>query len=764
MKFAMQDPRLTKMLPDSRVIAYFFHLRGKNIAQKSFKGMLTEILFRLIQDEPRLFNRVISFYRSLVHAQRTGTPDWDNDSLENAILKALRPSERHVLPNYAFFIDALDENVESSEIRNILAFVKRLEKLGSTYRMIKICLASRPWPIFQKEFASNPRIAIHEFTAKDIESYAASHILEATPAGEVDTRFQQSLYQLSRKVSSKAHGVFVWVRLVVDELCRKIGDGTTAAMLEDVLSKLPEELHELYEYTMRRIPTDYALEALVASRILSASLTPLNLKCLYCATHACISGTFDQTPGSYRQAWLKSRTGGLIEEVGVEDSLTSEEDRPVQFIHQTAEEFVHKGIPGLSLKRHQEWVGQDGSVMIFRSVAVQHPPFASLEPLARQFFHHVRRIDFALDQREPDLSPASPREHLMGFLTYLKPAYIMNAVFASTFDASKVYTESEPWELSQNRRVDKSNEFESYFALEEADPYWALLHKVSDAGNSVFEVLGFPDLHWVSKILLVLQGVHNADWGVWGNGPRDWVLLSAAAVGDRCPAALKTDRALQVQRILSRLGNTHAQGRLQNRLQFRIEDLLACLLTAERAKMDERSQFRIFDLLLDKFAAFLDEEPKMTLQYNNNTWHPWGDKTIIAASGCEYQGPKEDFPVIEITIADFCARFKNRQWLDVVHKYFPPDYDRVWWYSMAAALATGSGEARARCRSRLKEDLTGDYAQSSGFIHNLTLFSSTAPVLGGLVLGSLGFPQLFKAVYPDRTLPRSSRLVEDLLL
>lgn len=115
--------------------------------------------------------------------------------------------------------------------------------------------------------------------------------------------------------------------------------------------------------------------------------------------------------------------------------------------------------------------------------------------------------------------------------------------------------------------------------------------------------------------------------------------------------------------------------------------------------------------------------------------------------------------MIDITIADFCARFKNRQWLELVHKYFPPDYNRVWWYCLPAALATGSGEARARCRSRLNEDLTEDYAQSSAIIHKLSLFSSTAPVLGGLALGSLGFPQLFKAVYRDRTLPRSSRSI-----
>lgn len=587
--------------------------------------MLTEILFQLVQDEPRLFtHRVRSFYRSLVHTHRTGTPDWDTDSLENAILGVLRPIESHVLPSYAFFIDALDENVEESETRNILAFIKRLEELGYTYRNLKICLASRPWPIFQKEFASNPRIAIHEFTARNIESYAASHILEAMPAGEVDAGFQQSLYQLSRKVSSKAHGVFVWVRLVVDELCRKIGDGTTAAMLEDVLSNLPEELHELYEFTMRRIHTDYALETLVASRILSASLTPLNLECLYCATHTCISGTFDETPGSYRQAWLKSRTGGLIEEVGFEDSLTSEGDRPVQFIHQTVEEFVRQGLPGLSLERHQEWVDQDGSVMIFRSVAVQHPPSASLDPLAKQFFHHVRRIDVALDQRIRLPSSRVFREHIP---MLLKSDYRdANAVFASLFDTSKIHNTLPELQPSIYISAGRSNEFGPYFSTrQEVGLFSALLEKVADADATRSSLTS--SLHWISRILCVLQGVHNADWGVWTGNSRDWVLLSVAASGDRCPAASNTSRALQVQRILALLEHVHERYRapsrlgdsLQDDMHSRIGHLLACLLTVERTKMDERSQFRIFDLLLSKFAASLKEEPRITLQYNENT-------------------------------------------------------------------------------------------------------------------------------------------------
>jgi hypothetical protein len=103
MKFAMQDSRLAKILPNTNIIAYFFHLHGKHVAQKSFKDMLTEILYQLLEDKPRLFSSVGALCRSLVQTQRTGTPDWDTNSLQSAVFSALLPPSADTVTPKIFF-------------------------------------------------------------------------------------------------------------------------------------------------------------------------------------------------------------------------------------------------------------------------------------------------------------------------------------------------------------------------------------------------------------------------------------------------------------------------------------------------------------------------------------------------------------------------------------------------------------------------------------------------------------------------------------
>ncbi|KAB5547154.1 hypothetical protein GE09DRAFT_1288834 [Coniochaeta sp. 2T2.1] len=446
MRFAMQDPRLATALPDSKSVPYFFHLRGKSLAQKSFKGMFVELLFQLLADKPRLFldSRIGTLYRRLLRSHRMRKLEWDVDTLEEAILSALSPpaSQLSRTPiRYIFFIDALDENANRAEHKMMLSFIRHLAIIADNLPhypddMIKVCLASRPWPVFQNEFGHNPRIpsfAIHEFTSGDIQSYTNQHLLESARRTSSLANYQRSMGDLAVEVCKKAHGVFVWVRLVVEELCRNLQDGSTMAMLEDVLSRLPEELQDLYEYTMTRIPAEYDLETLIACQILMSSLTPLTLEALHCATLVVMSGYYQATDADTRAAWLTSRTGGLIEEVEVTGrgstatDATVDGDHIVQLIHQTAEEFVRKGIPGLSTLSSQDFVEDEGSIFIFRAIAAQHPPFSPLRNLARQFLHHLRTIDEILDGEE--YPGHLPRLTLGGIM----PKRYANSMFADLY-------------------------------------------------------------------------------------------------------------------------------------------------------------------------------------------------------------------------------------------------------------------------------------------------------------------------------------------
>jgi hypothetical protein len=349
--------------------------------------------------------------------------------------------------------------------------------------------------------------------------------------------------QLAEEVSRKAHGVFVWVRLVVEELSRNVQDGTAVTMLENVLSGLPDELGELYEYTMKRIPASYALETVVACHILLSTLRPLTLEALHCATLVAISGSYDITQPATQAAWLKSRTGGLIEEIETADDTMSESStdsrRPVQLIHQTAAESVRKGIPGLSLADTTDtraWVEEEGSVFIFRAIAAKHPPFPPLQHLAQDFFDHVRNVDLILDGDEE-----YPRKRLSPFVplrpSIAEPAPSNNdSLFFSLYSDIEVPILVSPQYLLDQLKGHNLDEL--------------LLSYMTPANAKRFRSIHNHEVKNDGWGALVLLGVRNVNWPFGRSRERDWTLLSLAALGPRLHFVNDIHRLAMVQNML----------------------------------------------------------------------------------------------------------------------------------------------------------------------------------------------------------------------
>jgi hypothetical protein len=166
-------------------------------------------------------------------------------------------------------------------------------------------------------------------------------------------------------VTTKAHGVFIWVRIVVDELVKGIRDGTAISLLEENVSKMPEELGDLYQHTLQRIDADYAQEAYIMLQITLCSLSPLPIEVfMKCVSFSRWRKVHEASEDEVARQ-LMSRSGGLLELVATElahDSDSSHEvldvedetDSPgttfaVQFIHQTVKDFVAENRNDLGL-------------------------------------------------------------------------------------------------------------------------------------------------------------------------------------------------------------------------------------------------------------------------------------------------------------------------------------------------------------------------------------------------------------------------------
>jgi hypothetical protein len=317
MKFAMRVERTQHSLRRNSgssewiILGFFFHDRGSHI-QKSTEGMLQAVLHQLVSQVPTLLNFIYPIYSELVKTQRKSSPAWTFDSLCAAWVAVTE--QRKVPLNVCIFLDALDEH--DGDNNQLASFIYQLlSSADEKVVRIKICVASRTWNIFGEHFGTCPQFAIHEHTAGDIQAYTSERLSAPVMSLGEGTRLAllPNIERLSSQVTTKARGVFIWVRIVVDELVKGIRDGTALSLLEEKVSKMPEELGDLYRHTLERIEPDYVEEAYIMLQITLCSLSPLPIETfMKCVSFSRWKKIHDASEEEMIRQ-LTSRSGGLLE-------------------------------------------------------------------------------------------------------------------------------------------------------------------------------------------------------------------------------------------------------------------------------------------------------------------------------------------------------------------------------------------------------------------------------------------------------------------
>jgi hypothetical protein len=348
MKFAMRDKRTQACLRTASgaaewiILGFFFHDRGSHI-QKSIEGMLQAVLHQLVSQLPILLNSVYPIYTELVQNQRNSNPVWTFDSLCEAWAAVTR--QRTVPLRVCIFLDALDEHDgDNSQLAN---FIYQL-LFGADEKVvrIKICVASRTWNIFGEHFGTSPQFSIHEHTAGDIQAYSSERLSAPVMSLGDETRLSLSpkIQRLSSQVTSKARGVFIWVRIVVDELVKGIRDGTAFSLLEEKVSMMPEELGALYRHTLERISLDYIEEAYMMLQITLCSLTALPIETFMKCVSFARWGKIHEASEEEMIRQLISRSGGLLEIIKIVGSSTEILERVQSGVSEPSEDVRHSTI------------------------------------------------------------------------------------------------------------------------------------------------------------------------------------------------------------------------------------------------------------------------------------------------------------------------------------------------------------------------------------------------------------------------------------
>ena len=355
MKFAINHHLTRKLLSkytDSFwvVAGFFFHDRGTTV-QKSAEGFLREVLYQMIHHQKQLFVLIHSMFGRILEQKGQSTNSsqsladgWTLKVLRDALELIGRKSTNEV--NICLFVDALDEH--DGNHRELVLILRSIAQLTANPAFrVRLALAGRPENVFKTAFQGCPGFSIHEYTTDDIRHYAEDRIKADMP-GELSIGYKEGLRNLVETVVREAQGVFLWVRLVVDEIVEGICEGDTMEELVTLLSTIPTELRELYKRTLRRSSRGSLeasrrnrSEAYVIFQIAICAREPFSLYEFLAVTRFSMNGR-DSYPDLQRLSKeqlvrrLNSRSFGLLE-------APRERNGRVQFIHQTVKEFMTAG-------------------------------------------------------------------------------------------------------------------------------------------------------------------------------------------------------------------------------------------------------------------------------------------------------------------------------------------------------------------------------------------------------------------------------------
>jgi len=322
---------------------FFFSHRGSNL-QKSLEGLLYCLLYQILNQSDDLADIVLRFVEPVSQEE---TRRWTIDELEGTFFHLLQ--QHHDRFRFWLFLDALDEFEGDPE--KVVRFIERcVVETESSRVALKLCFASRPWNVFNTHFTTTARLQVEDHTAADIRKYVVSrtnsHPTTSLMLQSSDKEEQTALISLQEEVITQAKGVFLWVRLVLDDLLSSLMEGSSTEELRVVLAQLPDGLEELYVALVERIKSGFLREGYIMLEIVLRNQGILPVQKFWDAERSafCRPGAI----GNYKcrrkgspsihpnrvRARIRSRCGGLIELIG------SGQELAVQLMHQTTKEFL----------------------------------------------------------------------------------------------------------------------------------------------------------------------------------------------------------------------------------------------------------------------------------------------------------------------------------------------------------------------------------------------------------------------------------------
>lgn len=229
-------------------IATFYFWAGSNEEtgiQTSVEGLYRTLLTQIFETYPEA-------------APRVSPRRWENLCLFNkdskppgiAELKAILSKAIDYVSSVAkvcLFIDGLDEfEGEEDDLQGLITWVKTLVETSP----VKLCVASRPWQVFEDALQDRPHLLMEDFNFNDIQKYVGRRFHD-DPNFRSKRQMEPAVCdQLLDEIVTKSDGVFLWVHLVCSRLLQEMARGDLAGDLRRILDDLPVQMEKLYGHIL----------------------------------------------------------------------------------------------------------------------------------------------------------------------------------------------------------------------------------------------------------------------------------------------------------------------------------------------------------------------------------------------------------------------------------------------------------------------------------------------------------------------------------
>jgi hypothetical protein len=226
---------------------YFFWVGGTEL-QRSQEGLLRALLYDILRHSPRLIKPMLPYAWHDVRSQLSsngaplqsarGHQEWTRSELLAAFQRLATVEDWDT--KLLIFIDGLDEY--AGDYEDLIRTICDLTKLD-----IKVCAASRPWPIFEDAFGADRRrkLYLQDLNKQDMQRYVDDHLTHQPNFLRLEGSQADAIVG---EIVEKSQGVFLWVYLVVRSLLEGLRNRDSIPLLRKRLREFPSDLDQFFGY------------------------------------------------------------------------------------------------------------------------------------------------------------------------------------------------------------------------------------------------------------------------------------------------------------------------------------------------------------------------------------------------------------------------------------------------------------------------------------------------------------------------------------